>query len=88
MKFAGNLRKIIESSRMQDRIELFGILLSNSVIDGRKAWFSLKKPFDSLLKSNGYLSWLACINIVRTRDILDLLSLGKSIEKILQRYPV
>ena len=28
------------------------------------------------------------INIGRTRDSLDLLSLGKSIEKILQRYPV
>ena len=33
-------------------------------------------------------SWLRCISIGRTRDILDLLSLGKSIEKILQRYPV
>lgn len=32
--------------------------------------------------------WLRCISIGRTRDILDLLSLGKSIEKILQRYPV
>jgi len=33
-------------------------------------------------------SWLRCISIGRTRDILDLLSLGKSIERILQRYPV
>ena len=36
----------------------------------------------------GGISWLRCISIGRTRDILDLLSLGKSIEKILQRYPV
>ena len=28
---------------MQDRREIFGQLLSNSVIDGRKAWFCLKK---------------------------------------------
>ena len=58
IEFAGNLRKIIESSRMQDRREIFGIILSNSVIDGRKAWFCLKKTFDSLLKSNAYLTWL------------------------------
>ena len=58
IEFAGNLRKIMESSRMQDRREIFGQLLSNSVIDGRKAWFCLKKTFDSLLKSNAYLTWL------------------------------
>ena len=58
IEFTGNIKKIIESSIVQDGREIFGILLSNSVIDGRKACFSLKKPFDSLLKSNGYLSWL------------------------------
>ena len=85
IEFAGNLRNNIESSRMQDRRELFGIILSNSVIDGRKAWFCLKKPFDSLLKSNGYLTWLGCISFSRTRDVLDLLSLGSNIQKILSR---
>jgi len=29
--------------------------------------------------------WLACINIVRTRDILDLLSMGKNISDLMQR---
>ncbi len=58
IEFAGNLREIIESSRMADRREIFGILLSNSVIIEREARISLKKPYDSLLKSNGYLSWL------------------------------
>lgn len=58
IEFTRNLKKIIESSIVQDGREIFGILLSNSVIDGRKAWFSLKKPFDSLLKSNGCLLWL------------------------------
>ena len=58
IEFARNSKEIIESSRMADRREIFGILLSNSVIDGRNAWFSLKKPFDLLLKSNAYLTWL------------------------------
>ena len=70
---------------MADRREIFGILLSNSVIIEREARISLKKPYDSLLKSNGYLSWLGCINISRTRDILDLLSLGKNISDLMQR---
>ena len=69
---------------MQDRREIFGQLLSNSVIDGRKAWFCLKKPFDSLLKSNGYLTWLRGLNMGRTREVLDLLSLGKNISDLMQ----
>ena len=36
----------------------------------------------------GGIPWLRCISVSRTSDILDLLSLGKSVEKILQRYPV
>ena len=70
---------------MESRREIFGIILSNSVINERKAWFCLKNAFDSLLKSNAYLTWLRGLNIGRVRDILDLLSLGKNIEKILQR---
>ena len=33
----------------------------------------------------GRIPWLRGLNIGRVRDILDLLSLGKNIEKILQR---
>ena len=58
LKFSGNLRKIIESSNVDDRREILSIFISNSVINGRECCFSYKKPFDSLLKSNGCLSWL------------------------------
>ena len=33
----------------------------------------------------GGIPWLACINIGRTRDVLDLLSLGKNISDLMQR---
>ena len=36
-------------------------------------------------RGNPRKSWLRGLNIGRARDVLDLLSLGKSIEKILQR---
>ena len=72
-------------SSMESRREIFGQLLSNSVIDGRKAWFCLKKIPDALLTSGSYLSWLRGLNIGRTRDVLDLLSLGKNISDLMQR---
>ena len=73
---------------MQDRRYIFGILLSNSVIDGKKCWFSLQKMFDSLLKSNSLEYWLECVSVSRTRDILDLLTVGKNIQNILDKYPL
>ena len=98
-KFYGILRdclKIADSSyiffRSSSNINdlsnmIFGIC-SKCEIEGKKVRFLMKKPFSALCQKGSKLSWLRCINIVRTRDILDLLSLGKSIEKILQRYPV
>lgn len=37
------------------------------------------------IRRNPRKSWLRCISISRTRDILDLLSLGSNIQKILSR---
>ena len=37
------------------------------------------------IRRNLRKSWLACINIGRTRDILDLLSMGKNISDLMQR---
>ena len=39
LKFAGNLRKIIESSKVDDRREIMGLILSNSVILDKKCLF-------------------------------------------------
>ncbi len=36
----------------------------------------------------GGIPWLACINIGRTRDVLDLLSLGKNISDLMQRIQI
>ena len=84
IEFAGNLRNNIESSRMQDRRELFGIILSNSVIDGRKAWFCLKKPFDSLLKSNGYLTWLGSACSYRHENPTEFANISRLCEIFLK----
>ena len=73
---------------MQDRRYIFGILLSNSVIDGKKCLFSLAKPFCEISRNQGKSSWLECVSVSRTRDILDLLTVGRNIQNILDKYPV
>ena len=71
---------------MADRREIFGIILSNSFIDGRKAWFCLKKTFDSLLKSNGYLTWLGMACSYRRENPDDFTSLGRICEIFLNNW--
>ncbi len=78
----------MSSSINSNKREFLKTILSNGVLMDTTACFYLKKPFDKLLFAKGCKMWLRCICLGRTRDILDLLSLGKSIEKILQRYPV
>jgi len=54
--------------------------ITRGVLIEKYMLFSIK--IDSL-KNDGF--WLACINIGRTRDILDLLSFGKNISDLMQR---
>lgn len=63
-------------------------ITSNFFTDGKNAVISIRKPFEICLQRVSCPTWLRGLDIVRVRDILDLLSLGKNIEKILQRYPV
>ena len=74
LKFVGNLRKIIESSKVQDRRYIFGILLSNSVIDGKKCLFSLAKPFCEISRNQGKTSWLGRTDSNHDKENQNLLS--------------
>ena len=57
VEIAGNVRNLIRSSKTQEKRAILKLILSNSTIEDKKAWISLKKPFDLFLKSNGRLSW-------------------------------
>ena len=61
-----------------------GIVISNSVILHKKCLFSLTKPFRNMLEKQGKINWLENLSVSRTRDILDLLSLGKKIQDVLK----
>lgn len=82
---AGYAVEIMNCSINAKKREFLKTILSNGELKGTIACFYLKKPFEKLLFSKGCKLWLACINIVRTRDILDLLSMGKNISDLMQR---
>ena len=65
-----------------------GIIISNSVILHKKCLFSLTKPFRKMLEKQGKMNWLENLSVSRTRDILDLLSLGKKIQDVLKSVSV
>ena len=83
--FVGNLRNIIESSNVGDRRYIIGLLLSNSVITGKKCSFSLAKPFCKILENQGKRNWLESVSDFRTKDILELLTLGRKIDMLINR---
>ena len=58
IEIAGNARNLIRSSTMDQKRAFLKLVLSNSTITDKKAWISLKKPFDLLKNSNGCTSWL------------------------------
>ena len=58
IEIAGNARNLIKSSKVDQKRAFLKLILTNSTIIDKKAWISLKKPFDLLQKSNGCTSWL------------------------------
>lgn len=57
IEIAGNVRNLLRSSKTQEKRAILKLILSNSTIEGKKAWISLKKPFDLFLKSKGQTLW-------------------------------
>ncbi len=58
VEIAANAGNLIRSSKTDQKRALLKLILSNSTIVDKKAWISLKKPFDLLKNSNGRTSWL------------------------------
>ena len=58
VEIAGNIGNLIRSSKIDQKRALLKLILSNSTIIDKKAWISLKKPFDLLKNTNGCTSWL------------------------------
>lgn len=58
IELVGNTRNLIRSSKTDQKRAFLKLILSNSTITDKKAWISLKKPFNLLQKSNGCTSWL------------------------------
>ena len=76
IELVGNTRNLIRSSKTDPKRAFLKLILSNSTITDKKAWISLKKPFDLLQKSNGCTSWLCYLynsraELFEIRQVID-----------------
>lgn len=74
IEIAGNVSNVLKSSKVDQKRAILNLILSNSTIDDKKAWISLKKPFDLLKNSNGCLSWLGRTDSNHDKENQNLLS--------------
>jgi hypothetical protein len=51
LNLAKNVLTLFESSKPEEKREILGYVLSNSVFDGEKLQLELKKPFDLIAES-------------------------------------
>jgi len=78
LNFVENIGNLVQSSKTDQKRALLKLMLSNSTIIDKKAWISLKKPFDLLKNSNGRTSWLCSVCNSRA----ELLEIGREIEEL------
>ena len=57
IELAGNAKEIFTSSKPFTKNQFLRILVSNCVLDNKKARISLIKPFNLLLKNPSCLMW-------------------------------
>ena len=57
IELAGNAKEIFTSSKPLAKNQFLRILVSNCVLDNKKARISLIKPFNLLLKTPSCLMW-------------------------------
>jgi len=55
------------------------MILSTSIIEGRKCIFKLQKPFDKFIQTKDYTEWVGNVSS-DDMNITNLLSMGKRIE--------
>ena len=67
VELAGNGLKIFESSKPDEKNQLLKLLVSNCILDNKKARISLSEPFNLLLKIPSRPMWSG------RRDWLDFL---------------
>ncbi len=58
LNLAKNALKLFESSEVPEKRALLNYLLQNSVVDGKKLMFDLRKPFDTILNVANQPTWL------------------------------
>jgi DNA invertase Pin-like site-specific DNA recombinase len=61
IEFAANVGNLLKSSCAETKREIFGLLLTNPILEGKKLRFSMLPPFDKLLKTRDCKTWLGLL---------------------------
>ena len=68
VELAGNGLKIFESSKPDEKNQLLKLLVSNCILDNKKARISLYEPFNLLLKTPSCPMWSSIIATFRAEN--------------------
>ena len=68
LNLAQRAYEIFQSSEVTEKRQLLNFLLQNLQLKGRKLTFTLKTPFDTVLKANKCSTLLPLLNTFRTID--------------------
>ena len=82
-------RFLFESSSIDKKRELLGLITLNLTLDDKKLYVELQKPFDAIYNYNKTGKWGSIVDLFRTRIIEEeLRSLVDSIKLIFEKFDI
>jgi len=76
ISLASRAAELFERSKTDQKRQLIAFVFSNLRLKGEKLEFSLRSPFDLMVKRETYTSWLAFLNTVRTERFDQVMALA------------
>lgn len=81
--------KIFESSKIDRKRQLIGMLTSNLEVDDKKLYVELKSPFDMIYELDKSKEWGSIVDLFRTKIMeTELHSLVDSIKLIFEKFDI
>ena len=79
-EIAANIGKFLKSPIISQKRDILNLILSDCKTEGKNLCFSIRKPFDELLKTPEINKWCAILCDYRTKDYEDFKELIRRIE--------
>ena len=83
---AANAGKILKSPIISQKRDILNLILSDCKTEGKNLCFSIRKPFDKLLKTPEINKWCAILCGYRTNHVQECKGLGDKIKILLANF--